>query len=86
MQNELLICIEYLRVSTSLRVSEYACHRKVVWIGDILVKSDEFSLPKRKELLDSNEINVILVDATESPIERPKRYQKKFTQKKRRNT
>lgn len=58
----------------------------MVWIEDILVKYNEFSLPKRKELLDSNEIKVILVDATESPIERPKRYQKKFTQGKKRST
>jgi hypothetical protein len=93
LQDELLMCLEYLReyrtyfhVSKSWGISESTCHRKVVWIEDILVKSNEFSLPKRKELLDSNEFEVILVDATESPIERPKRYQKKFTQGKRRNT
>ena len=53
-----------------------------------LVKSKEFSLPKKKELLeDNNEIEVILVDATESPIERPKKYQqqKKFIQVRKRN-
>ena len=93
LQDELLMCLEYLReyrtyfyVSKSWGISESTCHRKVVWIEDILVKSNEFSLHKCKELLDSNEIKVILFDATESPIERPKRYQKTFTQGKRRNT
>jgi hypothetical protein len=57
-------------------------------VENVLVKSKEFSLPKKKELINDNEIEVILVDATESPIERPKRNykQKKFTQEKRRGT
>jgi hypothetical protein len=87
LQDELLMTLEYLReyrtffhVSKSWGISESTCHRKVVWIEDILVKSNEFSLPKRKELLEENEFEVILVDATETPIERPKRHQKKFTQ------
>lgn len=43
----------------------------------VLVKSHEFALPKRKELMEkNNEIEVILVDATESPIERPNTKQK----------
>ena len=93
LQDELLMTLEYLReyrtffhVSKSWGISESTCHRKVVWIEDILVKSNEFSLPKRKELLDNNEFEVILVDATESPIERPKRNQKKFTQERKKDT
>jgi len=52
-----------------------------------LVESREFSLPNKKELMDNNEIEVILVDATESPIERPKRNykQKKFTVERRKD-
>ena len=93
LQDELLMTLEYLReyrtffhVSKSWGISESTCHRKVVWIEDILVKSNEFSLPKRKELLDNNEFEVILVDATESPIERPKRNQKKFNQERKKDT
>ena len=93
LQDELLMTLEYLReyrtffhVSKSWGISESTCHRKVVWIEDILVKSNEFSLPKQKELLDNNEFEVILVDATESPIERPKRNQKKFTQERKKDT
>jgi hypothetical protein len=39
-----------------------------------LIKSRHFNLPGRKALLKSDvEYEVILVDATESPIERPKK-------------
>ena len=49
----------------------------IIWVENTLIKLKEFSLPKRKELLeDSNDIEVILVDATETPIERPSRNKK----------
>jgi hypothetical protein len=39
------------------------------------------SLPGRKALLKSDvEYEVVLIDATESPIERPKKNKKTFTQ------
>ena len=41
---------------------------------DTLIKDGTFSLPGRKAPLKSDkEYEVILVDATESPIERPKK-------------
>ena len=41
---------------------------------DTLIRDGTFSLPGRKALLKSDaEYKVILVDATESPIERPKK-------------
>ncbi len=53
---------------------ESACYRNCKWIEDILIKSKEFSLPGKKALLKSDtEFEVILIDATESPIERPKK-------------
>jgi hypothetical protein len=74
-------------MSKSWGISESATYRNSVWIEDILAKSKEFSLPKRKELEGNNEIKIILVDATESPIERPKnsKVQKKFTQERKGN-
>ena len=89
----LLMTLEYLReyrtyyhVAVNYGVSEGTAYKMVIWTEDTLIKSKEFSLPKKKELIEHNEVDVILVDATESPIERPKRNQKKFTQEKRRNT
>jgi hypothetical protein len=44
------------------------------WIEDTLIKSKEFSLPGRKALLKSDmEFEVVMIDVTESPVERPKK-------------
>jgi hypothetical protein len=51
------------------------------------MKSGEFALPGRKALLKSDmDYEVILVDATESPIERPKKSKKGTTREKRNDT
>jgi hypothetical protein len=81
MEDRLLMALEYLReyrtyfhISQSYGISESACFRNIRWIEDVLIKSKEFRLPGRKALLKSdNELEVILIDATESPIERPKK-------------
>jgi hypothetical protein len=81
LENRLLMALEYLReyrtyfhISQSYGLSESACYRNICWIEDVLIKSKVFSLPGRKTLLKSdNEYEVILIDATESPIERPKK-------------
>ena len=89
----LLMTLEYLReyrtyyhVAVNYGVSEGTAYKMVIWTEDTLINNKEFSLPKKKELIENNEVEVILVDAMESPIERPKRNQKKFTQERERNT
>lgn len=88
-EDKLLMTLEYLReyrsyfhLGQSYGISESACYRNCKWIEDILIKSKAFSLPGKKVLLKSDtEFEVILVDATESPIERPKkrvRYKKRI--------
>jgi hypothetical protein len=47
-----------------------------VWVDDTLVKCEKFSLPGKKALLDDTEIEVVLVDVTESPVERTKENKK----------
>ena len=54
-------------------VGEATVHDWIVWIEDVLIKSGRFSLPGRKALLEGDEIEIVLVDVTESPIERPKK-------------
>lgn len=79
--DRLLMTLEYLReyrtyfhLGQSYGLSESACYRNCRWIEDTLIKSKMFSLPGKKALLKSNtEFEVILIDATESPIERPKK-------------
>jgi hypothetical protein len=80
-ENRLLMTLEYLReyrtyfhLGKSYGLSESACYRNCRWIEDILIRSKTFSLPGKKVLLKSEtEFEVILVDATETPIERPKK-------------
>lgn len=40
---------------------------------DILIKSKEFKLPNRRDVFEDPNLEVIVVDAVESPIERPKK-------------
>jgi len=80
-EDKLLMAIEYLReyrtyfhLGHSYGLSESACYRACRWVEDVLIKSGEFSLPGKKQLLKSDiEYEVILIDASESPIERPKK-------------
>ena len=80
-EDRLLMTLEYLReyrtyfhLGKSYGLSESTCYRNCRWIEDTLIKSRAFSLPGKKVLLKNDEQwEVILVDATESPIERPKK-------------
>ena len=80
-EDKLLMALEYLReyrtyfhLGKSYGLSESACYRSCRWVENTLVKSGEFALPGKKALLKSDmEYEVILVDASESPVERPKK-------------
>ena len=80
-EETLLMTLEYLReyrtyfhISQSYGVSESYAYKIIKWVEDTLIKSKLFSLPGRKALLKSEfDYEVILVDATESPVERPKK-------------
>lgn len=92
-EDQLLMALEYLReyrtyfhIGKSYGISESSAYKAVTWIEDTLIKHPDFSLPGRKALLKSdNEYKVILIDATESPIERPKKDKNIFTQAKRKD-
>jgi len=94
MEDRVLMTLEYLReyrtyfhISQSYGLSESACYRNIRWIEDTLIKCKVFSLPGRKTLLKSDvEYETILVDATESPIERPKKNRNIFIPAKRKST
>ena len=89
----LLMTLEYLReyrtyfhISKSYGVCESYAYKLIRWTEDTLIKSKVFSLPGRKALVKSNvEYEVILIDATETPIERPKKNKNTFTQGKRKS-
>jgi hypothetical protein len=61
-------------------------YRVICWVVDTLVKDGTFSLPGRKALLKSDtQCEVVLIDATESTIERPKKSKKDTTVARKRN-
>jgi hypothetical protein len=80
-EETLLMTLEYLReyrtyfhVSQSYGVSESYAYKVIRWVEDTLIKSKKFSLPGRKALLKSDvEYEIILIDGSESPIQRPKK-------------
>ena len=80
-ENRILMTLEYLReyrtylhIAASYGISESNTFENIRWIENVLIKSKEFSLPGKKALLKSDhDFEVVLVDATESPIERPKK-------------
>ena len=92
-EERVLMWLEYLReyrtyfhTAASWGISESACFRNCVWIEDILIKHPEFRLPKRTAALKSeNEIEVVTVDATESPVERPKKNKENTTPERKRS-
>jgi hypothetical protein len=77
----LLMALEYLReyrtyfhISQSYGISESNAYKIIKWVENTLIKHPAFALPGRKALLKSDlEYEVILVDATETAIERPKK-------------
>ncbi len=77
----LLATLEYLReyrtyahIAASYGIAESNIYRGIKWVEDTLIQDGTFSLPGRKAPLKSDmEYGVILVDATESPIERPQK-------------
>ena len=80
-ENLLLTTLEYLReyrtyahIAASYGIAESNIYRGIKWVENTLIRDGAFSLPGRKAPLKSDmEYEVILVDATESPIERPKK-------------
>ncbi len=91
--DQVLMTLEYLReyrtyfhVANDYEISESNCYKIIKRIEDILVKSDEFKLPSKKESLTNQEIEVVLVDVTESPIERPKKSRNTTTLERRSTT
>jgi hypothetical protein len=65
--------VTQLELSIEFQVGEATTHDVIVWVENSLAKSKKFSLLGRGALLEHPEIEIVLVDVTESPIERPKK-------------
>lgn len=76
----LLITLEYLReyrtyfhIGQSYGISESAAYKTIVWVENTLIKHPDFALPGKKSLYKTDAHDVILVDATETPVRRPQK-------------
>jgi DDE superfamily endonuclease/Helix-turn-helix of DDE superfamily endonuclease len=85
-QAQVLVTLEYWReyrtyfhISTDWGVSEATVCRTVHRVEDALMKSGKFHLPGKKHLCKGfGRPQVVVMDVTETPIERPKRRQRQF--------
>jgi hypothetical protein len=79
-ENQLMLALEYWRqyvtfaeLGFNYGVAESTAHDIVVWVEDVLVKSGKYALPGKKALLDDRGLEIVLLDVTESAVERPKK-------------
>ena len=73
-------------IAFDYNVSKSTICESIKWVEQTLIKSGVFSLPSKRQLYSDVSIEVILVDATEVEIERPKKNKSNITQAKRKNT
>jgi hypothetical protein len=71
--------ITYFHLGVKYDIHETTAYRIVVKIENILIKSGAFSLPKSSSVPSDTNLEIVVIDASESPIERPKsaKHQKK---------
>jgi len=93
LEEQLIMALKYWRqyvtqkeLAYEFEVGEATVHDTIVWVEDTLVKDEKFKLPGKKALLEDDDIEVILVDVTECPIERPKKNSVNTTPAKRKST
>lgn len=92
-ENQLLAALEYWReyrtyahIAASYGIAESNMYRNIKWIEDTLVKDGTFRLLGKRELLkEEADYEIILIDATETPVERPKKNKENIILGKRKN-
>lgn len=80
-EDQLLLVLEYWReyrtqfhIATTWGLSESAVCRLISKVETLLMRSGQFRLPGKKQLYQqAAKWDVLVVDVTESPIERPKK-------------
>jgi hypothetical protein len=94
LEDQVLMTLEYWREYRTFfhLARSWGIHESSVWriirrVEDILTKSKAFTLPGKKKLqLADHEIEFIVVDVAETPIERPKKSRKPPTVARRSDT
>lgn len=90
--DKLIIMLCYYReyrtmqhIAFDYEVTKGTICNSIHWVENTLVKSGTFSLPSKRELYTDTQIEIVLIDATEIEIERPKKDKNNTTQVKRKN-
>ena len=93
MENQLLMTLKYLRqyvtqkeLAFEFEIGEATVCNTIRWVEDILIKDGSFSLPGKKVPIEDDKIEVVLVDVTECPVERPQKNKENGTPAKRNGT
>jgi Helix-turn-helix of DDE superfamily endonuclease len=93
-EDQVLMTLEYWReyrtffhLARSWGIHESSVWRTIRRVEDILTKSKAFTLPGKKKLqLADHEIEFVVVDVAETPVERPKKSRKPITAGRRSDT
>jgi uncharacterized Fe-S cluster-containing radical SAM superfamily protein len=79
LEDKLLLSLAYWReyrtqfhLAASYGLHESTANRIITKVEDVLISSGRFNLPKRREV-EETEWTVVLVDVTETPVEKPKK-------------
>ena len=80
-EDRVLFMLEYYReyrtlyhIGTDYGISEGHASKIVREVESVLIKSGKFSLPSKRALYEAeSKIEFVIIDATESPIQRPKK-------------
>ena len=92
-EDRVLFMLEYYREYRTLYhmgidygISEGQASKVVRDVESVLIKSGKFSLPSKRVLYEADsEIEFVIIDATESPIQRPKKSKNDTIQGRRNN-
>jgi hypothetical protein len=93
-EDQLMMTLEYLReyrtyfhIGMSYGISESTAYKTITWVEGTLIKHPDFALPGKKALLQKgSEGALVLIDVSESPIQRPKKSRGTTTQERRSGT
>ena len=95
LEEQILLALTYWReyrtlyhISMDFGIHESSASRIIRKVEDILMDSGKFELPKKLPSRVDDDINwsVVIVDATETPIERPKKTKETTTAVRKNNT
>jgi len=93
-EDMLLMTLEYCKeyrtlecIGASYGLTKSTVGKIIKWVEEALIKSGKFSLPGKKKLVQSDiEYELIVVDTTEIPIQRPKSNQREYYSGKKNDT